>query len=147
MLVAALSPAPGHHEASAGTDARYAGDFPDPHVPYDEASRTYVTYGTNTGDSTLPTLTATELDHWTLRPDAFDPPNWPVPVDGDAEVWAPSVHQLANGQWRAYSAICERNGASQHRYCISVATGTGPLGQFCDDSTEPLTCGYGAAGA
>ena len=147
MLVAALSPAAGHHEASAGTDARYASDFPDPHVIYDEASRTYVAYGTNTGGSTLPTLTAAGLDGWTVRPDTFGPPGWAAPVGGGAEVWAPSVHQLANGQWRAYSAVRERNGGAQHRYCISVATGPGPLGPFTDESTEPLTCGYGAAGA
>ncbi len=146
-VVAPAAPAGGLHEDSTDTRARHPHDFPDPHIVYDPANRTYTAYATNTGVSTLPMLTATHLDDWTAQSDTFDPPSWAAPVDGGVELWAPSVHQLANGEWRAYSAIRQRSGFPQHRYCISVAIGPGPAGPFTDDSDAPLTCGYGAAGA
>lgn len=149
-LVLALvlpTPAAGLHEESEETDARYDRDFPDPHVVYDEATGTYVAYSTNAGSTTLPMLTSVDTENWTRLDNRFNPPSWAAPVGGDVELWAPSVHQLASGQWRAYSALREKTAFPQSRYCISVATGPGPLGPFTDDSDEPLTCGYGKAGA
>lgn len=141
------SPAVGHHEGAVDTDARYDHDFPDPHVFYVESSRTYVAFATNAGPTTLPTLTSSGLDNWTVGADTFSPPPWAAPVGGDVELWAPSVHQMPSGEWRAYSAVRERNATPQNRYCISVATGPGPTGPFTDTSDAPITCGYGRAGA
>ncbi|MEZ5246763.1 MAG: family 43 glycosylhydrolase [Acidimicrobiales bacterium] len=148
-LVLALVPTPasGLHDDTVDSGARYGSDFPDPHVVYDAANHTYIAFATNTGGFTLPTLTAGNLDDWALQPDTFSPPRWAAPVVGDAELWAPSVHQLATGEWRAYSAIRERTTSTQNRYCISVAEGPGPAGPFVDSSDAPLTCGYGSAGA
>lgn len=146
LVLVAPSPASGLHEGTVDTDARYDRDFPDPHVFYDAASRTYIAYATNTGSTTLPLLTSVDTDSWVRQADTFNGPSWAAPVGGDIELWAPSVHQLASGHWRAYSAIRETTASPQSRYCISVATGPGPRGPFTDNSDAPLTCGYGAAG-
>ncbi|MGQ7295517.1 family 43 glycosylhydrolase [Quadrisphaera sp. KR29] len=51
------------------------------------------------------------------------------------EYWAPSAFQIGS-TWYLYSAV--RVGPT--RFCLTVATGPGPLGPFRDDSTGPLQC-------
>lgn len=51
------------------------------------------------------------------------------------EYWAPSAFQIGS-TWFLYSAV--RVGAT--RFCLTVATGPGPLGPFRDDTTGPVQC-------
>ncbi|MEM7139561.1 MAG: S-layer homology domain-containing protein [Actinomycetota bacterium] len=125
----------------------YEQNFPDPHVLYDPGSGFFYAYATNTGGSVLPTMWSADGVTWVADEDRFTPPGWAARVGGEAELWAPAIHRLPNGSWRAYYALRETSGSSQHRYCVSVAQGAGPLGPWVDRSTEPLTCGYGSAGA
>ncbi|MEQ8841505.1 MAG: family 43 glycosylhydrolase [Acidimicrobiales bacterium] len=124
----------------------YAGNFPDPHVIFDAATTTYIAYGTNTGGATMPTMQSADLVTWTAKADGISTPSWAASVGGGAELWAPSVHRMPNGKWNAYYSVRQSNGSTP-RYCITVATGTRALGPFVDNSEEPLTCGYGPAGA
>lgn len=52
-----------------------------------------------------------------------------------SEYWAPTAFQIGD-TWFLYSAV--RVGAT--RFCLTVATGPGPLGPFRDDSTGPVQC-------
>lgn len=146
-VVLGAGPALGYVGAPGFVAGRvYDQNFPDPHVLFDPGTGSYYAYATNTGGSQLPIMQSDDGVTWTAKADRFTPPAWAARVDGGVEVWAPSVHQLPSGHWRAYYSIRERNG-SQNRYCISVAEGSGPTGPFVDRSSGPLTCGYGAAGA
>ncbi|PWJ56419.1 Glycosyl hydrolases family 43 [Quadrisphaera granulorum] len=51
------------------------------------------------------------------------------------EYWAPSAFQIGD-TWYLYSAV--RVGAT--RFCITMATGPGPLGPFRDTTTGPVQC-------
>jgi hypothetical protein len=125
----------------------YTGNFPDPHVVYDDG--TYYAYGTSTGGAVLPVMSSTDLQTWTARP-AYTPPALPGCDAGHAfyndalpcrpawagaaknVIWAPGVARLPNGTWAAYYAIEER--------CLSVAIASSPLGPFIDSTTSSLWC-------
>jgi hypothetical protein len=136
----------------------YDQNFPDPHVIVVDGI--YIAYGTNTGGPKIPTLLSLDLETWVTRgawgPEVGDTspfgndtlvttPSWAARTPSGNEVWAPAVVETTAG-WRAYYTIRAGNG-SRPLYCLSVASGPGPLGPFHDTSTEPLTCGYGPAGA
>ncbi|MEM9204147.1 MAG: S-layer homology domain-containing protein [Actinomycetota bacterium] len=154
-LAGPLAPANGFVGAdwfAPGTE--YDQNFPDPHVLFHDG--VYYAYATNTGGPLLPAMSSDDMqtwiahDAWPANPWSDDPffndalvrpPAW-ADSTGGGELWAPFVIELG-GSWRAYYAIREAPG----RYCISVAWGPGPLGPFEDHSSEPITCGYGPAGA
>ena len=133
---------------------RYDQNFPDPHVLFHDG--VYYAYATNTGGPLLPSMTSTDLENWFAH-EAWSPNPWNddlffndalvrVPgwadTAGGGEVWAPFVIEMG-GAWLAYYAIRDAPG----RYCVSVASGPGPMGPFEDRSAEPITCGHGPAGA
>lgn len=135
----------------------YSENFPDPSIALD--GTTYYAYGTATGGAYLPVMTSPDAVTWTARsrypqpacvggpvdPHFNDALPCPAPwapdrdVDGrmKKEVWAPGIAEVG-GRWLAFYAVRQR--LDVDRFCISVATGEGPLGPFVDTTTEPLVC-------
>ncbi|MGK2930360.1 MAG: family 43 glycosylhydrolase [Acidimicrobiales bacterium] len=133
----------------------YDDNFPDPSIVVGDDR--YYAYGAPTGGAYLPVMTSTDLVTWTARP-AYDPgaplnqdpffndalpypARWGAdrPVGGrlTKELWAPGAAKIGN-QWLVYYSV--RMPGGQDRFCISVATGSSPLGPFTDDTGGPLVC-------
>lgn len=133
----------------------YDQNFPDPSIVVGDGR--YYAYGAPTGGAYLPVMTSTDLVTWTARP-AYDPgaplnedpffnDALPYPAEWGAdrpntgrlskELWAPGAAKIGN-RWVVYNAVRVR--LDRDRFCISVATGTSPLGPFTDDTSEPLVC-------
>ena len=141
----------------------YTGNFADPTVV--RVGGTFYAYATTTGGAYLPVETSTDLQTWTARP-AYDPgaplnadpyfndalpyparwaAHWASDSRLSTDVWAPGVADIAAGRWEAYYATLTR--VSPARHCISVASGTSPLGPFVDRSSAPLVCDRDPAGS
>ncbi|MCW2753872.1 MAG: glycoside hydrolase, family 43 [Marmoricola sp.] len=129
----------------------YAGDFPDPSVL--RVGDTFYAYSTTSDGVNVPTLTSADLRTWRAAPaTATNPsgdalPRTPVWSAGSAvsdgrfvaTTWAPSVIRLGPGRYvLAYAT--QVGGAPGQKMCISVATGSRPLGPFVDTSTGPVVC-------
>lgn len=133
----------------------YDDNFPDPSVVVDGGR--YYAYGAPTGGAYLPVMTSTDLVTWTARP-AYDPgaplnedpffndalpypASWgvdrPIPGRLKKELWAPGAAKIG-GRWLVYYSV--RTRLDQDRFCISVATGSSPLGPFTDDTGGHLVC-------
>ncbi|MCA1684947.1 MAG: glycoside hydrolase family 43 protein [Planctomycetia bacterium] len=139
----------------------YAQNFPDPSVI--KEGGTYYAYATPTGGAYLPVETSTDLNTWTARP-AYDPgpPLNSDPYFNDAlpqpaawgadvnsgrmskELWGPGIARIG-GRYLDFYAI--RIPGARPRFCISVATATGPLGPFRDTTTRPFVCDPDPAGS
>ncbi|MGE3835387.1 MAG: glycoside hydrolase family 43 protein [Acidimicrobiia bacterium] len=133
----------------------YTQNFPDPSVM--RVGSTYYAYATPTGGSYLPVMSSTDLVHWTARPaynpgpplngdpyfnDALPyPASWAAEHPGTErmrkEIWAPGVAAIG-GQYVAFYTA--RVSLQSHRFCISVATASSPLGPFTDNTSGPLVC-------
>lgn len=114
---------------------------------------------TSTGGAYLPVLTSSDAETWIARPAYAQPACVGGPVDpffNDAlpcpaawapdravagrmtkEVWAPGVAEVEGRFVAPYSV---RQDLERDRFCISVATSSGPLGPFVDTSTGPVVC-------
>lgn len=129
----------------------YSGDFPDPSVI--RVGRTYYAYSTTIASLNLPTISSTDLMHWTARgsnaPDGTWFLNDSMPMTGSwaqstaksrgryfGSTWAPGALNVGGWFFAAYSAPV--NGGSQR--CIGISASTSPTGPFVDPSATPLVC-------
>lgn len=137
-------------------DLPYTGGFPDPTVV--RLGSRYVASATTTANLNLPVMTSTDLRTWTPRPPLEDwasysswkkydeamvaKPTWAATRGTRENValmsqWAPSLARVGDHYLAAYSAAVR---LSPRHSCLGIAVATDPLGQYVDDSTDPLYC-------
>jgi len=121
----------------------YRGVFADPDVAYDGGR--WFAYATNTSGLLLPTLSSTDLSHWSpIRGgggtyDALTAPGaWTTSKSGGAGLWAPSVAPMGGGWTLAYAAQQSTLRGERHN-CIGLARAASPTGPFRALPT-PLEC-------
>jgi beta-xylosidase len=112
------------------TNPVYHHNFPDPGLT--EQDGVWYAYGTNNATANVPTLTSSDLVHWTERGDALPRVGqWAVP----GRTWAPEVMRANSGRYVLYyTARC----ATVDRQAIGAAVADRPEGPFVDASNAPL---------
>ncbi|SFC78429.1 Glycosyl hydrolases family 43 [Nocardioides terrae] len=122
----------------------YRGVFADPDVAF--AGGRWYAYATNTSGLLLPTLSSTDLSHWSpihssggAKYDALAAPGaWTTSKSGGAGLWAPSVAPMGGGWTLAYAAQQSTLRGERHN-CIGLARAASPTGPF-RALAAPLEC-------
>jgi beta-xylosidase len=124
--------------ASTYTNPVFDADFPDPAVL--QQASTWYAYSTQHGQQNIPTLTSTDLVHWTPSADA-------LPEVGSwaslGKTWAPEVIEIG-GRFAMFYVAQDTSSGKQ---CIGSAWADRPAGPFADRSTHPLVCQVGLGGS
>jgi beta-xylosidase len=115
-----------------------AGRLADPAILVDGG--TYYVYATRTGQLDIPAAASTDLRHWSPLTNAL--PALPAWAER-GRTWAPSVVRHG-GQYVLWYTVRHRDSG---RMCISVATGTQPLGPYHDRSEGPAICQFERGGS
>jgi beta-xylosidase len=117
-----------------------ATNFPDPCLAYDNTTKTWYSFSTQSGHTNVQMATSKDFSTWVLH-DGYDAlptvGSWARPSP-HAAVWAPDVNQRPDGSWVMYYAALHRH-RHQRRHCIGAATSDTIAGPYAPLNTT-LVC-------